>query len=214
MLTDRDLANIMVGCYAYDGVAYPFDILHTENDVYVGIKHFPDVDVVCFRGSVTFEDWVRDAIAVAPPCEHCVLGPIHEGASLGIENVWKFFRPNLRPGFAVIGHSLGAMRADIFSGFAVVDGCTPSLYVRWGEPRPGFQKLADILKDVPGRSYRNIGRHGHDYVTDVPFEFGPFQYVHPQPLLDVTAEPASDDHGTFAYHHMPLYRDAMKGVHA
>lgn len=210
-MTDRELADIMVGCYAYDGQPYPFDVLHEENDVYAGIKHFPDVDVVCFRGSVTFEDWIRDAMAFVPPCEHCALGPVHPGARIGIDEVWAFFKPNLRPGWIGIGHSLGAMRVDIFSGLAVLDGLPPSLYVRWGEPKPGFQQLADILAQIPaGRSYRNGGRSRHDYVTDVPFTIGFEQYVHPQRLIHVQAEPPADDaYGVFSYHHMPLYQQAM-----
>jgi hypothetical protein len=94
-----------------------------------------------------------------------------------------------------------------------VAGIVPVGRVVFGEPRPGFQPLADLISSIKeSRSYRNgkFGTFEHDFVTDVPYRIGPLQYVHPTPLIDVSAlPPLADAWGVFAYHHMPLYAQAI-----
>jgi hypothetical protein len=113
----------------------------------------------------------------------------------------------------VAGHSLGAGRASILCGLAVVAGLVPVGRVVFGEPRPGFQKLADLIVSIgESRSYRNgkPGTFEHDLVTDVPYRIGPYQYMHPTSLLDVSAlPPPLDEWGIFSYHHMLLYVQAL-----
>ncbi len=47
-------------------------------------------------------------------------------------------------------------------------------------------------------------------MTDVPYRIGLLQYVHPTPLIDVSALPPPDDEwGIFSYHHMPIYAQAL-----
>jgi hypothetical protein len=94
-----------------------------------------------------------------------------------------------------------------------VAGIVPVGRVVFGEPRPGFQPLADLISSIKeSRSYRNgkFGTFEHDFVTDVPYRIGALQYVHPTPLIDVSAlPPPADEWGIFAYHHMPLYAQAI-----
>jgi hypothetical protein len=114
----------------------------------------------------------------------------------------------------VAGHSLGAARAAVLCGLMRADGCKALARVVFGEPLPGMTQLAGLIADIPGRSYCNGDAHHHDVVTDVPFRIPLLNWVRASPLIHVTAEPdqpAVDLLGElFAYHHCPLYRQAMK----
>lgn len=92
--------------------------------------------------------------------------------------------------------------------------------VTFGEPRPGFIQLADILAPYPNRSYRNNpeGVFGHDLVTDVPAHAPPeFPYVHggecgvnPRHLIDIDGPPTDPlDLTPFRWHHTYLYLAGM-----
>jgi Lipase (class 3) len=213
-LTDLEVATLVNGMYAYPGDApIAWDHLDTgaDNDgVYWGLKRQGDLSVVVFRGSTTAEDFARDAETAFWPDRD--LGPVHLGFLQGMKDVWHEVRTNLTAGsWIAAGHSLGAARALILAGIAKVNGCAPASAVVFGEPRPGFQRLSDILAPVPIRSYRNTGADGHDLVTDVPFYVpGVFPYDHPRPLIDVSESPTDpNDWSPFRYHHMPLYLAAV-----
>lgn len=178
-----------------------------------GVKVVDGCDVVVFRGSTTFEDWRRDFDAWADPFGHAKIGPVHPGFLLGLDQVLSEYRQKAGGKLLVAGHSLGAARASIFCGLAVAAGIVPVGRVVFGEPRPGFKQLADVIDPITeSRSYRNgkPGSFEHDLVTDVPYRIGPYQYVHPTPLIDVSAlAPPDDAWGIFGYHHMQLYAQAV-----
>jgi Lipase (class 3) len=166
-------------------------------------------DVLVFRSSTTFEDWRRDFDAWADPLGLSKLGPVHPGFLLGLDQVLEEYRQKGSGKLFVAGHSLGAGRALVFCGLAVVAGIIPVGRIVFGEPRPGFQPLAHLIAAIrESRSYRNgkFGTFEHDYVTDVPYRIGPLQYVHPIALTDVSALPVSalpptqDEWGIFSYH--------------
>jgi hypothetical protein len=93
----------------------------------------------------------------------------------------------------------------------VCEGQRVTSRVVFGEPRPGFKSLADVIKSVPGRSYRNGDGAAFDVVTGVPFSFSFEPYVHPTRLIDVCARPAPNDPWGFAaWHHVQLYQQALK----
>jgi hypothetical protein len=179
----------------------------------------PGADVIVFRGSTTLQDWLRDAEAVANPVESAGLGPVHPGFNAGLTAVWQELMARraagqLSPRVVVTGHSLGAARATLMTGYLVQGGAAPIARYVFGEPRPGFARLAEIIKDVPAFSYRNGDNaedpSGFDLVTSVPFRFFPELYVHPSPLIDVRADPpATDEWGVFRWHHIQLYCDAL-----
>jgi hypothetical protein len=155
-------------------------------------------------------------LALATAFEHETLGPIHQGFGLGMDRCWARIKAQTKGPWIVGGHSLGAGRADVLTGLMVEDGCPPLARVVFGEPKPGFKRLADYISGIPGRSYRNGNPQHHDLVTDVPLTFPPEEYVHPTPLIEVDCEPDAavvERWGAFRYHHMPLYAGALaKGI--
>jgi Lipase (class 3) len=216
MISDADVAGLCAAIYATPGrPSVTWDHLDPGDDpahVCWGRKRIGDVDVVALRGSVTLLDWRRDLDAWADPLRHDVLGPIHPGFYEGMEATWAGMRPQLTARRTIVaGHSLGAGRACILTGMMLRDGFTPARRVCFGEPRPGFRQLADLIAKVPAASYRNGDGWHHDLVTDVPYLVPPLLYRHPAPLTAVNAPPSPGSVlGIFAYHHMDLYWQALR----
>lgn len=211
MISDRDIADLCVGSYdAYTGPPVTWDFWEdgkTNNDVKYGVKIVSGLVVVIFPGSQSFTDWRRDldTWSETPPVEHEALGPLHAGFYAGMEVTWQKLKA--RGGCHVFGgHSLGAARANIATGMAAIDGTMPVAKVLFGEPKAGFQQLADVTSKIPGRTYRNGGALFHDAVTDVPYYIPPFLFMHDRDFALINAEPpAFDSLGFFAWHHIPLY---------
>jgi hypothetical protein len=217
--SDKDLAELCVGIYGHYGLPPitwdHYDDGEDSDKICWGIKVIDDCDVLVFRGSTTFIDWQRDFNVWADPFCHSKIGPVHPGFLLGLGQVlqeYQAYRSHDRK-LVVTGHSLGAGRASILCGLAIVAGIVPAGRVVFGEPRPGFSPLGHLMSSIPeSRSYRNgkFGSWEHDRITDVPLKIGPLKYEHPTPLIDVSALPPPDDEwGVFAYHHMPLYARAL-----
>lgn len=215
--SDAEIASLVNGIYAYPGYApVAWDYLHissTLSGVTYGIKRFDDVVCVIFRGSVTMSDWIHDLIAI--PFRDSPLGFVHPGFYDGIPAAWADIKARLSANDRVIvaGHSLGAARAALLAGQMTIDGRPPARRVCFGEPRPGFRKLSDILRNVPSASYRNSDGVSHDIITDVPAPVGAMNYMHPCPLTDVCERPAQaqiEDDVLFAWHNMGLYLTALQ----
>ena len=180
-----------------------------DDGVCWALKRLPGFDVVVLRGSVTGLDWIRDLRAMASRTR---IGHVHVGFFTGMEHVWGDLRPLISQPCIVTGHSLGAARAAILTALMTADGVPPVARVVFGEPKPGMIDLAEVIRDVPGRSYRNGDEVHHDLVTDVPFSFPPLQYVHPTPIIPVFCKPHQDEfaaNGVFAWHHWDLYETAI-----
>lgn len=221
MVTDYQIADLLVKLY--DSPDEPletagFDVFESgENDSEIcwASKRIDGVDVVCLRGSTTWQDWLRDLWAFSLPFSNKGLGPVHRGFKIGMDDAWAEIRSRTRGPWIIAGHSLGAGRGDILTGLMVLDGAAPMRRVFFGQPKPGFQQLADIVARVPGVSYCNgAAAHSHDRITDAPMTIGFEQYVHPTPLTYVDAPPDKAAHELlgplFGRHHMPLYRQALK----
>lgn len=220
MISDLDLAKLCVGIYAYPGqppVTWDhFDPGIDGDKVCWGIKRTGKDVAVILRGSVTELDWLRDLWAFANPFHHDDLGPVHPGFLSGMRTVERELGTLVDKSepIYISAHSLGAGRGGILAGFLVLAGWNVVGRVVFGEPKPGFLQLANIIKDVPGRSYRNGDGKHHDPVTDVPFSFPPEQFIHPTPIIQVTAKPATGlfgMYGVFAWHHMVHYQEALAG---
>lgn len=208
MLSDLDLANLCLACYTAPEV---FDSFIDIDGVYVGVKHYDDCSAVSFRGSTTPLDWFRDfeGLMIQDP----TIGAVEDGFMCGIKDVWDFLGAELDPKkkLYVTGHSLGGARALLFAGLDYVFTSAPTEIVVFGSPRPGGNKLKEVLASVAIRSYRN----GLDPVCEVPMSI-PFiePYVHPRDLISVSIPPSSDDEwgDLMGYHHIEKYIEAMEGM--
>ena len=111
-ITDKDVADLCVGIYAYPGsppVTWDrFDDGDDSDQICWSVKVVDGCDVVVFRGSTTFEDWRRDFNAWASPFGHSKIGPVHPGFLLGLTQVLDEYRHAARGKLLVAGHSLGA----------------------------------------------------------------------------------------------------------
>jgi hypothetical protein len=218
--TDADLVNLCGLIYSPTAVVDDWDYLDLGPDdgICLALKKLDGCDVIVFRGSITVHDWIDD-IMVLPigsigPLK-TVMGNVHFGFYSGMEKVWAELKPLITQPVIVTGHSLGAARADILCGLMIADGMSPVARVVFGEPKPGLMDFGAYIKNVPGRSYRNGDTKHHDVVTDVPMLFPPLQFVHPTPIIVVTAEPSGDFFsrlGLFAYHHIELYQAAVAAL--
>jgi hypothetical protein len=208
--TDVDCVNLSAAIYQTAGA---WDYLDTgpDDEVYWGLKKLDGCDVIVFRGSITAHDWWMDLEAVPVSTR---IGTVHQGFFDGMEKMWAEVRPMLTQPVVVTGHSLGAARSDILCGLMVADKHPPVRRVVFGEPRPGLPDFAALIKSIEGSSYRNgDGGSNHDHVCDVPFKsLGPFDFVHPTPLTNVTALPTGnifERESLFALHHIELYQAAV-----
>lgn len=180
-----------------------------DDGVFWALKKLPGFDVVVLRGSVIRLDWVRDFRAEA---QLTPIGHVHSGFLAGMVQMWHELKLRINQPTIVTGHSLGAARAAVLTGLMAQAGESPISRVVFGEPKPGLADLAEFIKHVVGRSYRNGDALHHDLVTDVPFSFPPLQYVHPTPVIPVCCRPDADEFeadGPFAWHHGQLYETAL-----
>lgn len=224
---DRECARLCAAIYRSatnnDPAPEPWDAfdIGADDGVCWAIRRYPDHDKVVFRGSDNFGDWLRDFLAVAVvPVGHWQFGLIHPGFFMGLEHAWSEIRKLLRNPPVFTGHSLGAGRADQMCGLAKTDKIMPMRRVLFGEPKPGMRRFADYIADISGASYVNGDDASHDKVTDLAPSIPPVEYIHPSPLVRVTAAPPPANHplwletiwpalGMFEYHHAPLYEKAL-----
>jgi hypothetical protein len=149
--------------------AYSAPASFVVSDVHVVVSTTHDLTVIAFRGTVptSWQDWFRDFAAWPEQLlDHPSLGPCHAGFVSGAEDILPKVRPILWPSrpFAVTGHSLGGALA-IAAGAMLMDcGLIPARVTTFGAPRVGMAKLAEKLRQIPGRRYR----HGDDPVPEVP----------------------------------------------
>lgn len=178
------------------------------------IKRTSTLDVVVFRATLSFWDWIRDAEALADPFDAGPLGPVHSGFNRGLDAVWRDIAEALDPRnpFVLTGHSLGGARACLIAGRAVVSQRPPASLVTFGCPRPAFRKLHQVIAAVPQQHFRNRNKRAHDLITDVPYTTLVQRYVPPAPIIDVS-EPPSDAQVRqsllFAWHGIELYQAAV-----
>lgn len=190
-----------------------FDDGSDDDKICWAIKRIDDIDYVILRGSVTTTDWLRDFNAWANPFHKTDIGHVHPGFLLGMEQVWSEAEPitTSSGGIVLVGHSLGAARADILCSLMVRDGVYPKARIVFGEPKPGFADFAEVISVIDGASYCCGDDYGHDLITEMPFSFPPEEYVHPTPLISVRGSPPRNDPwSAFRYHHFALYNAAVQ----
>jgi hypothetical protein len=217
MISDLYICDNLIKLYSWKGEPGWWeqgDLGQGDHGIAWGALRAPDgVMDIYLRGSSNFLDWLRDFYAFANPFGHSLMGPVHPGFYVGLPETWAEMKRCIDPPYRVSGHSLGAGRACILTALMMLDGVAPIRRVNFGEPKPGFGKLADMISVVPAASYRNGDDKSVDEVTAVPLSFPPEMYVHPAGLVDVCAPPGSagpqPDWGPLNFHHLPLYRQAL-----
>lgn len=204
MVTDLDLAHI---CYDLYFNAANIDNIVDIDGVVAGVKHFPEASVICFRGSTSVLDWIRDfqAQMILDPD----LGGVECGFIQGLRELIGKRPAGLFPSqkIYVTGHSLGAARALLFAAIETLKGLPIAGVTVFGSPRPGAARIKDILAPVPVSIYKNR----RDPVCDVPLDIPLLDpYTHVRNIIPVdVAPPANDPWGLLADHHMELYLNAL-----
>lgn len=223
MLTDVQIAELLVDLYHgpegpnFSKFAF-FESGNGDSGICWALVKCPDELVFALRGSKTFEDWIRDLVALATPFQHNDFGAVHPGFLIGmreaVDEMLAFW--DRKTPITITGHSLGAGRAAIATAMFLNSGVPAGMMRRivFGEPKPGMCELAEFISGVTARSYRNGAGFHHDLVTDVPLTLPPLEgYVHPTPLTLIEQPPASMTAQLldfFGFHHMPLYVEGVK----
>lgn len=147
-----------------------WDHYHAEDGgvVFGHMRIFKDIDVVVFRGSVTKEDWMDNLRAL--PRHDKDLGWIHGGFLDGTRGAFEELTKHVGEHVVLTGHSLGGAHAWITAGRFALSGKPVKQVTVFGAPRPGFQKLADIIKS--GGSVNTAYRNHHDPIVAVPYLMG------------------------------------------
>ena len=178
--------------------------LWATDDVVCGHRRIGANDVLVFRGSVTAEDWMRDADAL-PVSDHEV-GIVHKGFLAGMDDLLEQVQAIIKGPIILTGHSLGGARSRIAAAKMVVRHVPVAQVCVFGSPKPGYARLTQILQNskVLHSSYRNLS----DPVPLLP-TFAAFQ--HPDQWVATAAAPAPSVLGPLADHEVALY---VKGVTA
>jgi len=221
MISDLEISRLSSGIYGSPSPLIQWDHFNDGMDslgVCWGVKTIDGFDVVVFRGSTDILDWVRDLTVLADPFIHGGLGPVHPGFFESLPQTWESIKGVLKNPVIFAGHSLGAARADLMAGLAILDGYHPARTVVIGEPRPAFRELVDILAPYPRAAYRTVDEVRHwdgeeDPVTGVPLSLLVESYVHPSPLIDLPVSPLFPDlWGPLRLHHPELYLQGLANL--
>jgi hypothetical protein len=214
VITPGVAVELLEGLQGYDGDAGLgrfTDLVMPDDGVCWGLARIGVDDVLCYRGTRTDQDLLRDLFAIPhEPADHPELGDVDLGFFLGMEEAVAKARPLLRGSITLAGYSLGAARATQAAGLLIASGVMPSAICLFGTPRPGGGRLQRLVSAIPQIwSFRNAGAGRHDPVTDVPTD-PPFR--HSFPLTDIwSAPPANDPWGPIlAPHHLQLYAAAVR----
>lgn len=209
MLTITAICDLYA--YLYTSLPVPagtWDHIIPVDGAYAAIKRVDGIDYVMFRGSRTFLDWIDDFDDMAIPVSDAILGPVHPGFRIGVQQVKDQIDALVGEHVVIVGHSLGAGHAALYAGYRVASAKSVDAVIMFGEPRPGGPKLSALLAKTIVKSFRNADKNGHDYVTDVPRALLPeipYQHVR-EPLTDVWHSPRADDpYLIFKYHHFGHY---------
>ena len=183
-----------------------WDQYWTSDDVVVGLKG----DVLVLRGSLTAEDWARDAAGF--PIWHTGLGFVHAGFIAGMDDVLsEVSKAVVNP--IITGHSLGGARARLLAGLFAYNDFECQGVVTFGSPKPAFLNLARLLEKsgMEHTSYRNR----NDIVPTLPLTVPPcFDFVHTEPWTAVDAAPADTNMEPLRDHSIALYLKAMSALDA
>lgn len=125
-------------------------------------------DVVAFRGTSSWRDWVTDAKAVYVPwvTPTGMKGFVHGGFFRAFSSVRERITERVKQMSAVTftGHSLGGALATLAAAWYCGAQRKIGRLITFGSPKVGNDEFADNFDDIPTSIYR----HGRDAVTYVP----------------------------------------------
>ena len=190
-------ANLCAELYGTDAAAW--QNYFTRDEVIIAHRVINQIDTFICRGSKVGIDWARDGAAI--PCHHPILGTVHAGFAIGIDDAYAEVRAAATGRVALVGHSLGAARAMLLAGLFAKAGEPAYQVTVFGCPRPGGEELRDTvcLSGTHPESYRNES----DPVTYVPFLPGVFCHVLEPAEVHGGSEPG--DLTIFRQHHIGRY---------
>lgn len=183
-----------------------FDNYWIIDDVVVGHNRVGDTDVLVLRGSLTAEDWLRDACAV--PEWHQQLGFCHSGFLDGMDHVFEEVRALVGQRVAITGHSLGGARSRILAGLFAYNKIPVDNLTVFGSPKPAFINLARIIQKS-GMAHSSY-RFGRDIVPDVPLSIEPFlNFTHTESYATLDGHSDPDDFSPLRDHGIANYIAAL-----
>lgn len=116
-------ARLCRGIYAYPSdPPTAWDRRSSTAGIEWGIKFDGRRAFVVFRGSESILDWLRDLVGFAPSVDAGDFGQMWGGFLIGMEYAWADIAPLVkgRDELVITGHSLGAARADVAAGYALL----------------------------------------------------------------------------------------------
>lgn len=204
MLSDRQCCDFAAA--TYDSY-FQWDHLlqgDADDDVYIGIKKLPGVDVVACRGSDCNLDWERDIDAI--PYLDPRIGYVHGGFYRGVPKAYLTLKPLITQPVIMTGHSLGGSHAQLVASEFVLDGVIPAKVCCFGSPKVGYQRFADVVTPITNYT---LYKNGPDYVTDVPMTLPDLPFLHARPLSEILEIPTTNVLSLFAFHAIGLYAQGM-----
>lgn len=117
--------------------------------------------IVSFRGTDGIADTWTDINGWRKPGP---LGPVHWGADDALDYVWlalldtiHFYRSDDSQALYITGHSLGGMKADIFTARLVDEGIKVTATVTYGSPAAGGPVFSRVMNRLQkGRLFRVV----------------------------------------------------------
>jgi hypothetical protein len=213
MIDDLAIAGAIGALYA--DAPKGFDVVEETGGIFWGLKRFDEADLVVARGSITLEDYARDAASELGRAlaAYPALGLLPLGFSQGIAAAYAAVGALLRADrpLACAGHSLGAVHATYLAALHRLHGGAVARLMLCGTPRPGTARLAALLGEVSCASYRNRG----DPVPAVPVPVPELlPWTHLAPPFRALAVAPGDRFGPLAPHHWALYQQGIAAAPA
>lgn len=211
MLSDLQIITICNELYNDTVTPGYWSHIFPTDGAYAAVHQESGYDVVVWRGSTTKLDFLEDFASEIPVWDlylgHCAFGFLKG---------MRATQPSLdavlgQKQIIVTGHSLGAAHAALYAAHLEATGKPLMALVNFGEPRPGFERIHDLLKGVYCHSYRNR----KDPVTEVP-ALGVSNvdlYVHSSQLIPLDVQPPPNDPwGPLQDHHISLYIQGIQNA--
>ncbi len=191
LCSSRDLAVSYIACrevYLPEGCAGRTRQAGSWLSAYAEFVPGADVDMLVWRGSAEWLDWVVNATAV--PVRYAG-GWAHGGFATAHDSLWKTVREWIRPDrpLLVTGHSLGGAMADLTTARLYREGwAAPVGQVTYGKPNVWLKGCAPLR---PGLRTHLSVVSGSDLVTRLPrYLYGPAPDQH---MLYLPNEPGLGD---------------------